>query len=99
MLFIFQFFVIFLGILDSLLAARFILIFFRISLFPVTGWLYSFTEPLILPFGNFIPAFNFFGFYFETPTLLAIIFFSILSAIVSELNKSLISTEQKKNSR
>jgi len=98
MFFIVQFFVIFLGILDSLLAARFILLFFRISLFPVTGWLYGFTDPMVLPFTNFLPAFNFFGFYFETPTLLAIIFFSVLSAIVSEFKKSLISNENRRTS-
>ncbi len=79
-----QFFTFFFGILSSLLAIRFILIFFRITIVPITDWLYGFTGPIINAFG-FLPSFNFFGFYFETPTLLAVIVFSIFSYFVNEL--------------
>jgi len=81
-----QFFVIFFGILNFLLGLRFILIFFRITLSPLTDWLYSFTGPVISSFG-ILPSFNFFGFYFETPTLIAVIVFSIISYFINELAK------------
>jgi hypothetical protein len=81
-----QFFTIFFGVLNSLLAIRFILIFFRITLSPLTDWLYGFTGPVVSAFG-ILPSFNFFGFYFETPTLLAVIVFSIISYFVNELAK------------
>lgn len=70
-----------------LLATRFLLTLFAIKTSLFTQWMYWLSEPLILPFNNFLPTLSYDGYYIDGSTLVAIVAYTVVVLLVRQFFK------------
>lgn len=70
-----------------LLATRFLLTFFALKTSLFAQWMYWLSEPLILPFNNFLPTLPYDGYLIDASTLVAIIAYTVVILLARQFLK------------
>ncbi|MBO0781429.1 MAG: YggT family protein [Ktedonobacteraceae bacterium] len=79
-----------LAVLLLLLFTRVVLTFFSLNNSLFVHWVYLLSDPLILPFTNLLPMLPFDGYRLDVSTLIAIVIYALVVAIVRQFIKVLV---------
>jgi uncharacterized protein YggT (Ycf19 family) len=73
-----------LAVLLLLLFTRVLLVFFALKTSLFAQWVFLLSDPLVMPFNNFLPVLPYEGFLIDTSTLVAIIVYFLLTTVVRQ---------------
>lgn len=74
------------GVIEFLLALRFIFKFFVVNVgTPFVAWIYGVTASLVSPFAGILPSFKFGGFVVDFATLVALIVYSLIGYLLLQV--------------
>jgi len=75
-----------LGIIEFLLALRFMFIFFAVNVgTPFVAWIYAVTASLVGPFARILPNLNLGGFIVDFSTLAALVVYSLIGYLLLQI--------------